>query len=165
MPDLDSKKISSYMLNCFLLLIPIFLWDLIFVNSLPRYYSDASWDAIPTGIMYAENILKIGVFTFPIVMQFSLKTKKQKLGFGLYLLGIIVYFSSWAAQIYFPESAWSISLPGRMAPAYTTLPWFIGIGLIGNKTFFKLRLVSLGYILLSIVFVVFHSLHAYFAFS
>lgn len=152
---------SKYYLNCFLLLIPVFIWDLIFVDSLPDYYLNDKWDNIPTGIAYSENILKTFVFILPLIMSFSLETKIQKIGFGVYMMGIVVYFLSWVAQIYFSESAWSKSILGFMAPAYTTIIWLIGIGLIGKNTFLKIPNMSITYIILSVCFVVVHTLHSY----
>jgi hypothetical protein len=91
----------------------------------------------------------------------SLQTKYQKLGFVIYLVGILLYFSSWAAQIYLPNSTWSSSIFGFMAPAYTTIIWFIGIGLVGRESFLKIPHTTSIYIFLSIIFVLFHSYHSY----
>jgi hypothetical protein len=93
------------------------------------------------------------------------QNKVTKIELGLYVLGTILYFSSWAAHIYFPETAWSQILLGFMAPAYTTIIWLIGIGLIGQYSFFKIPHISLYYIIASIYFVIVHSLHPYFAFE
>ena len=158
-------KFGKYFLNCFLLLMPIYIWNLIFMDSLPNYYSNATWDDIPLGIAYSENILKAIVFILPFIMMFSLKSKTQKIGFGLYIVGIIVYFLSWTAQIYFPESSWSKSLLGVMAPAYTTIIWFVGIGLIGKNSFLKVPYMSAIYIILSVCFVIIHSIHPYIVFQ
>lgn len=155
-------KIKKYLLNCFLLLIPLFLWNIILVGYLPKGYSpDIFWKDIPNFVSYSENILRIVLFILPIIMIFSLKTKLQKIGFSIYLIGLIVYFSSWILVIINPESNWSQSLIGFMAPAYTTIIFFVGIGLIGNKAFLKFPYLSLIYICLSILFVIFHSAHTY----
>jgi len=137
---LMQMKIRKYLLNCFLLLIPIFLWNIILVDYLPKSYSpDFFWKDIPNWIGYSENILRIIVFIFPLIMIQSLKTRLQKIGFLSYLIGMILYFLSWVTMIVRPESDWSQSLIGFMAPAFTTIIWFVGIGLIGNKAFLKFQ--------------------------
>ena len=158
--------IKKYLLNCFLLLIPLFLWNIILVGFLPKAYSpDIFWKDIPKWIGYSENILRIVVFVLPVVMIFSLKTGLQKLGFTIYLVGIAIYFLTWIFVILYPQSNWTTSLIGFMAPAYTTIIFFVGIGLIGNKAFFKFPYLSLIYICLSILFVIAHSAHTYIVFQ
>jgi len=155
-------KIRKYLSNCFLLLIPLFLWNIILVDYLPKSYSpEIFWKDIPKWIAYSEHVLRIIVFAFPIIMIFSLKTRVQKIGFGIYLVGILIYFLSWTATIIYPQSNWSTSLVGFMAPAFTTLIFFIGIGLIGHKAYLKIPYLSQIYITLSVLFVLFHSLHTF----
>ncbi len=159
-------KIRKYFLNCFLLLIPIFIWNLIFIDSLPQNYNmDFPMKDIPTIIGIVENILRIIVFVLPLTMVFSLKTKTQKIGLIIYIIGTILYFLSWIALIYFPESLWSKSILGFMALAYTTIIWFIGIGMIGKTSFIKIPYISSLYILISLLFVLFHSIHAFIVFQ
>jgi hypothetical protein len=159
-------KIKEYLHNYFLLLIPVFLWNIILIDYLPESYSpDIFWKNIPKIIGYSENILRIIVFVFPIVMILSLKTRLQKIGFAIYFVGLILYFLSWVVIIIYPESTWSQSLIGFTAPAFLTIIWFVGIGLIGNKAFFKFPYLSLIYICLSMLFVIFHTTHAYIVFQ
>lgn len=98
-------------------------------------------------------------------MVLSLKTKLQKTGLIIFLAGMLIYFTSWFFQIYDPASEWSQSLLGFMAPAYTTIIWFVGIGLIGNKAFIRIPYLSAIYIGFSILFVFFHSWHTYIIFQ
>jgi len=163
---MKTGNFRRYFLNCFLLLIPVFIWNLIFVKSLPKGYAmDFFWKEIPAIIGNTENILRIIVFILPVSMLFSLQTKLQRTGFGLYISGIILYFLSWIVQIYFPESFWSKSILGFMAPAYTTIIWFAGIGLIGKNSFIKIPGMSAIYIVISTVFVIVHSIHCYIVFQ
>jgi hypothetical protein len=156
------KQILKYVLNCFILLIPIFLWNILFATSLPRGYSiEFFWKDIPPVIGTTENILRITAFFLPLLMPLTIKTSRQKIGLGIYLAGVAIYFLSWVLQIYLPESAWSSSLFGFLAPAYTTVIWLIGIGLIGDKLFVKVPYKPIIYIAISTVFVVFHTTHAY----
>jgi hypothetical protein len=161
-----SLTIKRYFLNCFLLLIPIFIWNIIFIDALPRSYSpEIFWKDIPKTISYSENILRIIVFIMPAIMIFSLKTRMQKIGFIIYLIGIILYFLSWIGMIAYPESSWSQSMIGFISLACTTIVWFVGIGLIGNKAFFKILYLPVIYIFIALLFVGFHSLHAYIVFQ
>lgn len=156
----------KYLLNSFILLIPIFLWNILFIDYLPKGYSPEVFDeGIPKYIIISENVLRFFVFTLPLFIPLSIKTKIQKTGFLIYFVGVLLYFSSWLMVIFYPESDWSQSLIGFTAPAYTTIIWFIGIGLIGNNTFFKSIRLSLIYIFISVLFVVFHALHAYIVFQ
>ncbi len=157
---------KKYVLNCFLLLIPIFLWNLILVDKLPKSYSpEIFWKDIPVIVRYGENILRVLVFGLPLIMVLSFKTKVQKIGFLTYSIGVLIYFSSWLILIISPNSNWSQSLIGFTAPAFTTIIFFIGIGFIGNKAFFKFPKTTYVYIGTSLLFVVFHTIHAYLVFQ
>ncbi len=155
-----------YLRNCFLLLIPIFIWNIAFAEMLPeKYTSPIFWTAIPPFVKYTENILRVIVFVLPAIMQISFKTKCEKIGWIIYFVGIGFYFLSWVIQIMLPLSSWSNSYLGFMAPAYTTIIWFIGIGLIGNKSYFiQLNMTKL-YITVSTLFVMIHSYHCFLIFQ
>ncbi|MCF8371919.1 MAG: hypothetical protein K9H64_09870 [Bacteroidales bacterium] len=156
---------TSY-LNGFLLLIPIFLWNIIFIKRLPQAFSrEIFWKNIPPIIGWTENGLRIFVFALPLFMSLSLETEQQRVGLWIYLLGISIYFASWIIQIYFRESRWSKSMAGFMAPAYTTLLWFVGIGLFGQTQFVKISYFSAVYFSAVALFVIVHSIHAYIVFK
>ncbi|MDJ0706106.1 MAG: hypothetical protein QNJ46_22775 [Leptolyngbyaceae cyanobacterium MO_188.B28] len=156
------KHILKYASNCFILLIPIFLWNILFAASLPRGYAIEFFGRdIPPIIGATENILRITVFVLPLLMPLTIKNTRQKIGLGIYLVGLVIYFLSWIMQIYHPDSTWSSSLFGFLAPAYTTIIWFIGIGLIGDKIFIKIPYKPIIYIAISSVFVFVHTTHAY----
>lgn len=144
----------------------MFIWNTILYSHLPAAYgAEVFWKDIPTIVSCSENVLRIIIFGLPVIMIFSLKTKLSQIGFKLYLTGVLIYFSSWLLVIIYPDSGWSTSLPGFLAPAYTTLIWFVGIGLIGNKSFFKFPHLSKIYIAFSIIFVAVHTLHVYIVFQ
>ena len=162
-----SNHMKPYLLNCFLLLIPVLAWNILFFNALPAAYSpEIFWDNIPKVVGYSENVLRIIVFVLPALMQLSLKTQKQQLGLLIYCIGLIVYFLSWSAMIWWPESNWSQSLLGFTAPAYTTIIWLAGIAWIGHKSFVKgLQHPTIIYMLFSVLFVTFHTIHAFMVFQ
>ena len=67
---------------------------------------------------------------------------------------------AWVLLVYFPQSAWSTSLIDSTAAAWTSLIWLIGIGLIGDSLYIPIPYRSWVYIGLSVIFAVFHTLHA-----
>lgn len=155
-------KVKKYLLNCFLLLIPILLWNILLMDVLPQgYQAEIFWKNIPGIVTYSESILRIIVFALPAFMVLSLQSNTQKIGLVLYVLGLLVYFASWLIMIIEPTIDWSQSLVGFMAPAYTTLIWFIGIGLIGQKSFLKVPHLTWIYMTSSILFVIVHTTHTY----
>ncbi len=158
---ITGKQIMEYALNCFILLIPIFLWNILFATSLPRSYTGQVWDNIPQIISITESVLRIMVFILPLLMPLTIQSNRQKVGLGVYFVGVFIYFLSWVSQIYYPGSRWSSSVYGFLAPAYTTIIWFIGIGLIGSRLFITKKYQPIFYIAMSSVFVVVHTMHAY----
>jgi hypothetical protein len=159
---MNLNTIKKYLLNCFLLTLPILIWNLLLTNKLPSAYQpEIFWQNIPTFLTYGENSSRIIVFMLTILMPINISNLTQKKGFILYLVGTIVYFISWLILIYYPDSAWSKSVLGFMAPAYTPLLWLVGIGLIGNSFYFNLPYKRWIFILTSIVFLIFHNIHAF----
>ena len=151
----------QYLKNCFWLIIPILVWNVIFINTLPEAYQPPIWDGIPGWISWTENTLRIGVFILPLFMNLS----NSRIGWGIYLIGVIIYFSSWSMHMFFPENSLNQSLIGFLAPAYTAGIWLIGIGLIGKKSFLNLPKVSSIYLILSVAFTLIHTLHAFWVFQ
>ena len=159
-------KIKQFLLNCFLLVIPIFIWNIILINYLPQTYGhDIFGAAIPKYIDGGENILRLILFGLPLFMALSIQSQQERIGFIIYLFGIFLYFTSWILVIIYPQSGWSMSAIGFTAPAFTTIIWFIGIGLIGHKGTINIPNLSWIYISLSILFVVIHTIHAYVVFQ
>jgi len=113
--NLDSVK--KYLLNCFLLTLPIMIWNIVLTNKLPKdFQSEIFWKDIPTFLTYGENILRTMVFMLTLLMPLSISTIAQKKGLFLYVGGTMLYFVSWFALIYFPHSGWSTNIFGFMAP-------------------------------------------------
>ena len=156
----------SYLLNCMLLLLPILAWNVVFTDKLPHLYSPDIFEKnIPAFITNGENIFRLVVFMLPLLMPFHIETSTQKVGFALYIAGTVIYFLSWLAQMYFPQSTWSLSVFGYLAPAYTPAIWLVGIGLIGSRLYFASPYRSWMYIVLSFIFVAFHLSHTFIAYQ
>lgn len=133
------REFTKYFLNCFLLTIPILLWDYIFTDKLAKAFQlEIFWKNIPSFITYAENISRLIMFVFISFMPLKIITNKQKNGLLLYVVGVLPYFVVWIILMYLPNTEWSISVLGLLAPAYTPLFWLVGIGYIGDSLFFKI---------------------------
>ena len=158
---MKAYHLTDYVTNSMLLILPILAWNVIFATKLPvAYLPEIFQKDIPPFISVGENIFRLLIFIAPILMPLRIETQTQKLGLWLYLAGTAIYFISWLAQIYFPQSSWSLSAFGFLAPAYTPLIWLIGIGLIGNTLYFTSLYRSWMYIVTSILFIAFHISHA-----
>ena len=155
--------ILPYFANTFWLLVPPLAFNIVFVKYLPHFYQkDVFWKDIPTWIGMPENLLRLLVFLLPMVMRLRTSTPNQKLGLWLYVVGTLIYFAAWGAQIAFPKSKWSISKAGFMAPAYTPVLWLSGIGLIGDTlTIPKMPYSPWVYWCLAGMFLVFHNVHTW----
>jgi hypothetical protein len=159
---MKSTSFQKYFFNCFLLTIPILAWNLIFANKLPKVFQpEIFWNDIPTFLSYGENISRTIVFIFTALMPLKILTKTQEKGVFLYVLGTLIYFASWLLLIYFPNSLWSNSIFGFLAPAYTPLIWLVGIGLIGDSMYFNIPYKKWSFMTISAVFLIFHNAHTY----
>jgi len=155
-----ANTFSNYFLNAFLLLLPILLWNWALASRLPRAFSAEYFEKdIPVFITTAENLLRLVIFILPLFMPLSISTQTQKIGLWLYAVGVCLYFLSWLAQMRFPESAWSISVFGFLAPAYTPLIWLAGIGLVGSSLYFPGPYRSWMYCAAAVLFIGFHVAH------
>ena len=155
----DFKK---YFFNCFLLTIPILLWDYIFTDKLPKAFQpEIFWKDIPSFIIYGENISRLIMFVFISFMPLKIINDKQKNGLLFYVVGVLLYFATWVILMYFPNIVWSNSVLGLLAPAYTPLVWLVGIGFIGNLLFFKIPYKRWLYFLVVFIFLIFHNWHTY----
>ncbi|MCU4173832.1 hypothetical protein [Carboxylicivirga sp. N1Y90] len=160
------NKSLTYLTNRFLLLIPIFIWNIVWYHQLPEAFNTNFFNiGIPNYILYAENGLRLIVFSLPLFMRLSFQKKQQKIGLVVYITGISIYFSSWLALIQWPQSNWSMSPVGFTAPAYTTLIFLMGMALIGKDSFIKRFKPSLYYTIVSILFVLVHSWHTLMVFN
>jgi len=153
---------KKYLLNCLLLLVPVMVWDALFTNRLPAAFQpDVFWSDIPSWLSYGENISRTIVFILALLMPIPVKKLHQKTGFKLYVAGLAFYFLSWIALIDYPQSTWSQSVWGFMAPAYTPILWLAGIALMADSFYFKLPYRWYYYLLISAIFFALHCWHAW----
>lgn len=145
------------------LTLPPLLFSLILMSSLPVSLTPAVFNrGIPDVLLNGESIMRILAFAIPAFFSIGLSTRIQKQGLTLYLAGVAFYYLSYGALILFPDSAWSTSMLGFVAPAYTNLFWMVGLGLMGERLYFpaRLRYRPVFFIAPAAIFLVFHIAHA-----
>ena len=159
---MKSIHFYKYLLNCFVLTIPILVWNILLTDKLPKTTKpEILIQNIDPFIIYAENIIRIVVFTMMAFMPIKISKAIQWQGLLLFFFGTLVYFASWLFLIYYPDSLWSKSSLGILSPAYTPALWLIGIGLIGDTFYVNLPYKRWVFISLIIIFLVFHNIHSY----
>lgn len=155
------KRRDYILKNAFLLLVPILLWNWLLMDYLPPVYQpDIFWEDIPSWIALPENMFRIAVFVLPALMIISLKSKTGKRGMSLYVVGSLLYYLSWLMVMRYPESAWSKSIIGFTAPAWTTIFWLSGIAMLGSRSILSLSKLNWIYAFMALSFVCFHTIHA-----
>lgn len=155
-------NMKKYLLNCFLLTLPVMLWNILLTDKLPATFQpDIFWYNIPAWIAYGENISRGAVFMLAFLMPLPLDNLHKKTGFRVYIAGLALYFLSWIMLIEYPNTQWSQSLWGFMAPAYTPLIWLMGIALTGETFYFKIPYKWYYYMLAAVIFVGFHCWHVW----
>ncbi len=161
-----ARDLAGYLSSCFLLVIPILVWNVYLAKYLPAgYAAGGPWDQVPVGLSAVENVLRAVVLLPPLVMQLGASSGQQVVGVGVYAVGVIAYVASWSAQIWAPTSRWSRSVCGFLAPAYTAGIWLTGIGLIGERLLVKLPYHPWWYFTAVGAFLSAHTWHAYLAFE
>jgi len=136
------------------------VWNIVLSRKLPQdFQSEIFWKDIPTFLTYGENISRTIVFMLTLLMPLCITTLTQKRGLYIYIVGTLLYFTSWVVLIIFPNSEWSNSIIAFTAPAYTPLLWLVGIGLTGNSFYFNLPFRRWFFISTSIIFLIFHNFH------
>jgi len=112
-----------------LLVLPLLGLNLAFTGALPDAYQPEIFDAgLPAWVPPVENGLRLALFG----LMLALPIGAGRAGWAIFLAGTLAYAASWAVPSLAPASAWSQSLIGFTAPAWTPAVWLTGIGLIGR---------------------------------
>ena len=126
-----------YLVNCGLLLLPIFIWNAALTRFLPPALARTEfWRDIPAALNYSENAFRLMVLVLPFFMPLELKSAPQRRGLVVFGIGVLLYFGAWAALILAPRSSWAGSGVGFLAPALTPLIWLLGLALLGQRLYF-----------------------------
>jgi hypothetical protein len=153
--------INNYKNNCFWFFIPVIIFNIIFTKYLPEYYLKN----INLPIVTIETIVRIITILFSIIMAIKLDNKIGKIGLAVYIIGILIYFCSYFVVIKLPAISFHNNLILLLAPYWTSVLWLTGIGLLGNKIFLNIPYHYTAYIIISIVFVIIHSIHGYICYN
>lgn len=146
--------------NSFILLTPILVWNVVFASKLPPAFSPESFNSgIPSLILAGENLFRIIIFSLPLFMKIGASRATWLKGLIVYATGSALYYLSWLALMRAPDSAWSNSAPGFIAPAYTPIIWLVGIGMMTDSYSFKVKYNKWHFICPGIAFTIFHVTH------
>ena len=160
------SQLLRYAKNIGWLLLPVLAWNAALSSRLPPAFSPEVFSfEIPPLLSAAENTLRIAVITLPFLAPFELITKTQKLGIAVFGVGLAVYFVSWLPLLAAPNSSWSLSVFGFLAPAYTPLVWLLGLALLMQRLFWPSPYRWWLYLTLSIGFLAVHISHAAIVFT
>jgi len=146
--------ILKYINNCFLFFIPILVFNILFFKKLPSHYLRN----ISHPIIILETITRIITTVFSIIMTINIQ---NKIGLIIYIIGSVIYLSSYFVEIYFPDTLFGRNIIFILAPYWTSVIWLIGIGLVGNRLFLNIPYHFTVYIILSIIFATIHTIHGY----
>ena len=159
-------QLCRYLTNCFLLLIPVLTWNVCLAKRLPWGYAPGGpWDHVPVWLGAVESGLRACVLALPLLMRLEVSSAWQRAGLWLYVVGVIAYGVSWSAQVWAPNRAWSRSMLGFLAPAYTAGIWLTGIGMVGERLLVELPYRRSIYLAAVVAFVAVHTWHAYLAYD
>lgn len=125
-------KFDIRLLNCLWLMLPLLVWNIILGPRImdARITSDLN---SPKWLLIAENVVRIFVFVLPLLLPLQLKDITSKAGLWIYIIGTLIYFASWLPFLFAPQSAWSNSPNGLLAPRLTPFLTFLGVAFIGHS--------------------------------
>jgi len=147
----------KYINNCFLLFIPILLFNILFFKKLPPHYLKN----ISHPIIIMETITRIIVIAFSMIMAINIQNNQEKIGLIIYIIGVIIYFTSYFIEIYATNTLFGRNIIFILAPYWTSIIWLIGIGLVGNRLFINIPYHFSVYLILSVIFTTIHTIHGY----
>lgn len=115
------------LVSCGLLIVPILIWNVVFARYLPSALATSDFNReMPHALLAGENGLRIAVMGLPFLMPLDILSAEQRRGLWLFVAGVLLYMLAWVPLMLAPESAWSTSRAGFLAPAYRPLVWLVG---------------------------------------
>ncbi|MGH1347565.1 MAG: hypothetical protein ACRBN8_38770 [Nannocystales bacterium] len=122
-----------------LVLVPLGI-SLALWSALPPAYAPENFGAgIPTWLSLSENVFRVLVFATPGALLVGASSRVQRLGWGLYSIGLALYLASYVLLAIWPDGAWAGSALGFTAPAWTPALWLIGVALICQDSWVNAR--------------------------
>ena len=144
-----------------MLTVPILVWNVVCTRFLPPALASNEFSRdIPPLVMYGETTLRIVVMVLSFLMPLDVATGAQRRGLLLFAVGTMFYVLAWVPLMIAPQSGWSTSWLGFVAPAYTPIVWLTGLGLVGRRLHVPSPYRRCMYVALACGFVAFHVTHA-----
>ena len=125
----EFQNFDFSLLNNGLFILPPLIWNIVFINKTPAYYSLGS---APKTLQISENVLRSATFILPFFIPINTDSQFFYPGLAVYSVGLGLYFSSWLLLMYFPELGISQKNITRLTPALTPIIWLVGIGLMSQ---------------------------------
>lgn len=155
------SALQRYLRSCGLLLLPVFAWNAALAPYLPGAWAAGSfWRDIPPSLALVENVSRIFVVALPFLMPLDLGSRPQRRALALFGAGLALYFASWTPILLTPDSLWSTSPWGFLAPAYTPMIWLAALALLGRQLFWGAWYRWWMYLVPVTVFIAAHVFHA-----
>ncbi len=148
--------------SCLWLWVPPLGASLALWGQLPPAYQPEYFDRwVPPLLGLAETILKLGAIVISTLLVLGWSRSRNRLGLGLYGIGVAIYLASYLVLIRAPDAPWAQSFVGFTAPAFTPAIWITGIGLmISHGVGLPTRWLQLGFWGCAIGFLVTHNINA-----
>jgi hypothetical protein len=132
---------------------------------LPDFFTGERFNEVSELLVFFENLFRLAFFFLAFLMPVTKQSVKKVWPWAVYVVGILLYFGCWVPLITNSSGTWSQSLPGLLAPSITPLGWMAGIILIGEGFSFGIPHHKWIPWIVTILFVFFHNLHVWLAFS
>jgi hypothetical protein len=130
--------LRPYLWSCGVLLLPIFVWNAALTRFLPGPWSSSEFSRdIPAALVLTENLFRWIVLSLPFLMPLDPTLPIQRRGLVVFGFGAALYCASWLVILAAPDSRWSSSVLGFLAPAYTPLIWLVGLAMLGQRLYWE----------------------------
>ena len=145
-------KLNTVLLNCFLLQIPILLYNGLFFKKMSLNLP--SDENISSFLLKTENAFRFLIFLLPLCIPIHTAGTTYTTGLTLYVVGCVTYFLSWIPHLWVQRfnALRSKSIVILLGPFFTPLLFLMGIAFIGRSTL---------YALLSLLFIAVHTIHGF----
>lgn len=139
-------------LNCFLLHIPILLYNAVFFRKITMVLP--SDQGIKPWLLKVENVFRFLIFSLPLFMSIHTSSSTLVPGLIIYVTGSLIYFFSWIPHLMHAKfkNLLSKSVAIFLGPFFTPLFFLSGIALIGT---------SITYMVTALLFVCIHTVHGF----
>jgi len=91
------RVLLRYLQNCFLLIVPALVLDLLYASRLPdEWQFDVFWRDIPPALTFGERITSLVVNILPVFMPLRISTLRRRQGLVVYIVGFLAYCAAWS---------------------------------------------------------------------